>query len=142
MKFTVGSPPTVSAAAVLAIWRRRFRKLIWRNYILLLERHGIAFKYLLNGACFGNREWTRPWQKRVTALLTELGEWDAGQVADELWSRLQRPRLPCRTLIVTDEMPRREYTNFELLDSMETSWDEHPIANAPSCSLFSKHEEP
>jgi alkylresorcinol/alkylpyrone synthase len=43
-------------------------------------------------------------------------------VADELWSRLQRPRLPCRTLMVTDEMPRREYPNFEPLDSMETSW--------------------
>ena len=27
----------------------------------------------MNGACFGNREWTRPWQKRVTALLTKLG---------------------------------------------------------------------
>src|ERR1039457_4538249 len=45
-----------------------------RNYIRLLDRHGIAFNYLLNGACFGNREWTRPWQKRVTALLTKLGE--------------------------------------------------------------------
>jgi guanyl-specific ribonuclease Sa len=40
-----------------------------RNYILLLERHGIAFNYLLNGAYFGNREWMRPWQKRVTVLL-------------------------------------------------------------------------
>jgi hypothetical protein len=29
-----------------------------RNYIVLLERHGIAFNYLLNGTCFGNREWT------------------------------------------------------------------------------------
>ena len=45
-----------------------------RSYIRLLDRHGIAFNYLLNGACFGNREWTRPWQKRVTALLTKLGE--------------------------------------------------------------------
>jgi collagenase-like PrtC family protease len=45
-----------------------------RNYIDLLERHGIAFNYLLNGACFGNREWTRSWQKKVTALLTKLGE--------------------------------------------------------------------
>ena len=44
--------------------------------------------------------------------------------------------------MVTDEMPCREYTNFEPLDSMETSWGEHPIANAPSCSLFSKHEKP
>ena len=45
-----------------------------RRYIRLLDRHGIAFNYLLNGACFGNREWTRPWQKRVTALLAKLGE--------------------------------------------------------------------
>src|ERR1017187_2444098 len=44
-----------------------------RSYIRLLDHHGIAFNYLLNGACFGNREWTRPWQKRVTALLTKLG---------------------------------------------------------------------
>jgi collagenase-like PrtC family protease len=45
-----------------------------RNYIRLLDRQGIAFNYLLNGACFGNREWTRPWQKKVTALLGKLGE--------------------------------------------------------------------
>jgi len=45
-----------------------------RRYIRLLDRHGIAFNYLLNGACFGNHEWTRPWQKRVTALLAKLGE--------------------------------------------------------------------
>ena len=45
-----------------------------RNYIRLLDRQRIAFNYLLNGACFGNREWTRPWQKRVTALLAKLGE--------------------------------------------------------------------
>src|ERR1039457_4318553 len=44
-----------------------------RIYIRLLERQGIAFNYLLNGACFGNREWTRPWQKKVTALLAKLG---------------------------------------------------------------------
>ncbi len=45
-----------------------------RGYISLLSRHGIAFNYLLNGACFGNREWTRPWERRVTALLATLGE--------------------------------------------------------------------
>ena len=45
-----------------------------RCYIRLPDHHGIAFNYLLNGACFGNREWTRPWQKRVTALLTTLGD--------------------------------------------------------------------
>lgn len=31
-----------------------------RSYIRLLDQHGIAFNYLLNGACFGNHEWTRP----------------------------------------------------------------------------------
>jgi collagenase-like PrtC family protease len=51
-----------------------------RNYIRLLERHGIAFNYLLNGACFGNREWTRSWQKRVMTLLTKLGEWGVRRV--------------------------------------------------------------
>ena len=45
-----------------------------RRYIGLLDQHGIAFNYLLNGACFGNREWTRAWQKQVTALLTKLGD--------------------------------------------------------------------
>jgi len=44
-----------------------------RNYIRLLERHGIAFNYLLNGACFGNREWTRP---------AEKGDGPAGQVGE------------------------------------------------------------
>ncbi len=51
-----------------------------RRYISLLDRHGIAFNYLLNGACFGNREWTRPWQKRVNALLTKLGDWGVRRV--------------------------------------------------------------
>ena len=45
-----------------------------RRYIRLLDQHGIAFNYLLNGACFGNHEWTRAWQKKVTALLAKLGE--------------------------------------------------------------------
>lgn len=44
----------------------------FRDYVRLLDRHGIAFNYLLNGACFGNREWGRPWQKRVTDLLAKL----------------------------------------------------------------------
>jgi collagenase-like PrtC family protease len=51
-----------------------------RHYINLLERHGIAFNYLLNGACFGNHEWTRPWQKRVNSLLTKLGDWGVRRV--------------------------------------------------------------
>ncbi len=45
-----------------------------RRYIQTLDQHGIAFNYLLNGSCFGNREWTRPWQKRVSSLLAKLGE--------------------------------------------------------------------
>jgi len=51
-----------------------------REYVRLLGRHGIAFNYLLNGACFGNHEWTRAWQKRVTALLAKLGEWGVRRV--------------------------------------------------------------
>ncbi len=45
-----------------------------KRYITLLDHHGIAFNYLLNGACFGNREWSRTWQKKVTGLLERLGE--------------------------------------------------------------------
>jgi len=45
-----------------------------RRYVSLLDHHGIAFNYLLNSACFGNHEWTKPWQKRVTALLAKLGD--------------------------------------------------------------------
>lgn len=45
-----------------------------RRYVHLLDRHGIAFNYLLNGSCFGNREWTRSWQKRIMALLAKLGD--------------------------------------------------------------------
>jgi len=45
-----------------------------RRYIRLLDRHGIAFNYLLNGSCFGNREWSRSWQKRVSSLLEKLGD--------------------------------------------------------------------
>lgn len=45
-----------------------------RSYIQTLDRHGIAFNYLLNGSCFTNREWTRVWQKKATSLLAKLGE--------------------------------------------------------------------
>ncbi len=45
-----------------------------RQYIRELDRHGIAFNYLLNGACFGNREWTRSWQKKITGLLSRLSD--------------------------------------------------------------------
>lgn len=45
-----------------------------RHFIRLLDGQGIAFNYLMNGACFGNREWTRSWQKKITALLNKLGD--------------------------------------------------------------------
>ncbi len=45
-----------------------------RHYIEMLDTHGIAFNYLLNRSCFANREWTRLWQKRVSALLGKLGD--------------------------------------------------------------------
>lgn len=45
-----------------------------RRYIQILDQHGIAFNYLLNGSCFGNREWSRSWQKRVSSLIAKLGD--------------------------------------------------------------------
>ena len=44
-----------------------------REYVALLAEHGIAFNYLLNSSCQGNREWTRRWQKRLMRMLERLG---------------------------------------------------------------------
>ncbi|MHB8955118.1 MAG: hypothetical protein ACYC4U_19250 [Pirellulaceae bacterium] len=44
------------------------------RYVALLQQHGIAFNYLLNSSCQGNREWTRAWQKRFMKLLDRLGD--------------------------------------------------------------------
>ncbi|MFZ2657732.1 MAG: U32 family peptidase [Victivallales bacterium] len=44
-----------------------------QDYAGLLDRHGIAFNYLLNGSCLGNREWTGAWQKNLMKLLDRLG---------------------------------------------------------------------
>lgn len=41
-------------------------------YVAALDAHGIAFNYLLNGACFCNEEWTRGWQRKINALLGRL----------------------------------------------------------------------
>lgn len=46
------------------------------RYIARLAEHGIAFNYLLNAACMGNREWTRSWQRRLTRFVGRL--WDMG----------------------------------------------------------------
>ena len=42
-------------------------------YVAELGRHGIAFNYLLNSSCQGNREWGRRWQRRLLRLLENLG---------------------------------------------------------------------
>src|ERR1039458_7429515 len=44
------------------------------RYVAVLQQHGIAFNYLFNSSCQGNREWTRPWQKRFMRLLDWLGD--------------------------------------------------------------------
>ncbi len=49
--------------------------LSWRRlgaYVAELNRYGIAFNYLLNGACLGGREWGRPWQRRLGRLMDRL----------------------------------------------------------------------
>ena len=44
------------------------------RYVAVLQKHGIAFNYLLNSSCHGNREWTRSWQKRLMRLMDRLSE--------------------------------------------------------------------
>ena len=46
-----------------------------RNYVSLLAKQGIAFNYLLNSSCLGNREWTRGFHKKITSLLGRLEQW-------------------------------------------------------------------
>lgn len=41
-------------------------------YIGDVHRAGMEFNYLLNGACFGNQEWTKAFHKRLDALLNWL----------------------------------------------------------------------
>ncbi len=42
-------------------------------YVAGLDKQGIAFNYLLNSACLGNREWSRSWQRRFHRLLDRIG---------------------------------------------------------------------
>ncbi len=51
-----------------------------QSYSALLEKNGISFNYLLNGACLGNHEWTRSWQKNLMALLDRLGGMGIGRL--------------------------------------------------------------
>lgn len=43
-------------------------------YVAACHQSGIEFNYLLNAACLGNQEWTRPFQKRLNKLLDWLSE--------------------------------------------------------------------
>jgi collagenase-like PrtC family protease len=43
-----------------------------RGYVACLARHGIAFNYLLNASCLGNREWSRRWHARLARFLGSL----------------------------------------------------------------------
>jgi collagenase-like PrtC family protease len=43
------------------------------SYVAELGRHGIAFNYLLNSSCLGNREWSRSFQRKLMRLLDRLG---------------------------------------------------------------------
>jgi collagenase-like PrtC family protease len=42
------------------------------SYVAILDRHGIAFNYLLNSSCLGNREWSQRWQRKLMRLLDSL----------------------------------------------------------------------
>lgn len=42
------------------------------TYIADVHRSGLEFNYLLNAACFGNEEWTRPFHKKLDQLLAWL----------------------------------------------------------------------
>jgi len=54
-------------------WRHRFGSRS-AAILSLLDRHGIAFNYLLNGACFGNAN-GHGLAEQATALLVKLANW-------------------------------------------------------------------
>ncbi|NLE75963.1 MAG: peptidase U32 [Chloroflexi bacterium] len=43
-------------------------------YVATAHAHGLEFNYLLNAACLGNQEWTKPFQTRLNRLLEWLAE--------------------------------------------------------------------
>ena len=45
-----------------------------QDYVSVAQDNGIAFNYLLNSSCLGNREWTGRWQKRLMRFLDRLRE--------------------------------------------------------------------
>ena len=51
-----------------------------REYVAVLNTHGIAFNYLLNASCHGNEEWGRKWQRRLMLFLEELENMGIGTV--------------------------------------------------------------
>ena len=51
-----------------------------RDYVSAMQDRGIAFNYLLNSSCLGNREWTGKWQKRLMRFLDRLGDMGIGRL--------------------------------------------------------------
>lgn len=45
-----------------------------KEYVALMHEYGLEFNYLLNTACLGNIEWSRPWQKKARLMLDWLAE--------------------------------------------------------------------
>jgi len=50
------------------------------RYVARLREHGIAFNYLLNSSCLGNREWSRSWQRQLMRFLEGLGAMGVGRL--------------------------------------------------------------
>ncbi len=46
----------------------------FEHYVAAVHRQGLAFNYLINAACFGNREFSRAGQRDLTRLLDWLSE--------------------------------------------------------------------
>src|SRR6185369_14711102 len=44
------------------------------SYIREVHSQGLEFNYLLNAACFGNAEWTKPFHRKLDKLLSWLTE--------------------------------------------------------------------
>lgn len=65
------------------------------TYVARLDRHGIAFNYLLNGSCLGNREWSRSWQRKLMRLLDRLGSMGIHRLTVSTPYLLERIKAAC-----------------------------------------------
>lgn len=51
-----------------------------QHYVSTAREHGIAFNYLLNSSCLGNREWTKRWQRKLMRFLDRLSRMGIGRL--------------------------------------------------------------